>query len=80
MGVSDYDGKMWVIGGYDNAHARNLRDIWWSSDGKSWHGVKTPETFLPRHEPTCYEYKESLWIVAGNAWPLVNDVWRLRKN
>jgi len=30
-----------------------------------------------RHEPTCYVYDDSLWVVAGNHWPVQNDVWRL---
>ena len=30
-----------------------------------------------RHEPTVYVFDKSLWVVAGNMWPLMNDVWKL---
>ena len=33
--------------------------------------------FSPRHEVTPYVFQGSLWVVGGNMWPLMNDVWRL---
>ena len=30
-----------------------------------------------RHEPTICVFNGSIWLVAGNMWPLMNDVWRL---
>ena len=72
-----YDGKMWLIGGYDNANHKNLGDVWYSEDGVNWHEFISETRFSPRHEPTCYVYDNSLWVVAGNSWPVVNDVWRL---
>ena len=33
--------------------------------------------FSPRHEVTSYVFGGSLWVVDGNMWPLMNDVWRL---
>jgi hypothetical protein len=39
--------------------------------------LETTTKFSPRHEPTVYVYKGSVWVVAGNSWPLMNDVWRL---
>jgi len=72
-----YAGRMWIIGGYDNVHHRNLGDVWYTEDGKNWHEFVSEPAFSPRHEPTCYVYDNSLWVVAGNSWPVQNDVWRL---
>lgn len=72
-----YAGKMWIIGGFDNAHGANLGDVWYTEDGTNWHEFVAERTFSPRHEPTCYVFDDSLWVVAGNSWPLMNDVWRL---
>jgi hypothetical protein len=42
-----------------------------------WTKLEARTTFAPRHEPTCYVYENSLWVIAGNTWPVVNDAWRL---
>lgn len=72
-----YAGKMWILGGYDNVHSANLGDTWYTEDGVTWHEFVSDPTFTGRHEPTVYVYSGSLWLVAGNTWPVVNDVWRL---
>ena len=72
-----YAGKLWIIGGFDNANGRNLGDVWCTEDGVTWHEFKAAASFAPRHEPTCYVHDGGLWVVAGNTWPVVNDVWRL---
>ena len=73
-----YAGKMWIIGGYDNVHAKNFGDVWYTEDGVTWHEFESAETgFSTRHEPTVYVYDNSLWLVAGNHWPVQNDAWRL---
>ena len=77
FGVSVYAGRMWVIGGFDNANGANLGDVWWSDDGVHWHAHDAAPRFAPRHEPTVYVFNDALWVVAGNTWPVVNDVWLL---
>ena len=72
-----YAGRIWIIGGYDNAHHKNLGDVWYSEDGTDWHQFVSKTQFEPRHEPTCYVFQGSLWVIAGNTWPVRNDVWRL---
>ena len=72
-----YAGRIWLIGGYDNVNGRNLGDVWTSADGSRWERFATSHAFAPRHEVTPYAYAGSLWVVAGNTWPVVNDVWRL---
>jgi len=72
-----YRDRMFIIGGYDNRHEANFGDVWWTTDGVTWHELPTPEGYLARHEATPYVFDDSLWIVAGNTWPVVNEVWRV---
>lgn len=69
--VMAYDNAMWVIGGYDGTD--NRRDVWYSSDGITWLELKD-SPFMARHAASVFNYKQSLWVVAGNLW---NDSWRL---
>jgi hypothetical protein len=73
----EYAGKLWIIGGFDNRNGKNFGDVWFTEDGVTWKELVSGPRFSPRHEPTVYVFDNSLWVVAGNAWPLVNDVWRL---
>ncbi|NUQ00473.1 MAG: hypothetical protein HUU35_11530 [Armatimonadetes bacterium] len=73
----EYAGRMWIIGGFSNRESLNYADVWGSRDGRTWEAVEMPAEYLGRHEPTVYVWRDSLWIVAGNAWPLLNDVWRM---
>ncbi len=73
-----YRERLWMIGGHDNVNSRNLGDVWYTADGRAWRRFASGTTFTPRHEVTCYVFDDSLWVVAGNAWPVQNDVWRLR--
>ncbi len=72
-----YADRLWLIGGFDNAHACNLNDVWWTRDGREWTRLETKSSFSPRHEVTAYVHDGSLLVVAGNSWPLMNDVWKL---
>jgi hypothetical protein len=42
--------------------------------------LDTKTKFSPRYEVTAYVHENSLWVVAGNSWPLVNDVWKLTRS
>ncbi len=72
-----FDNRMWVLGGYDNVNGTNLGDVWSSDDGVTWQRFDGAEGFAPRHEPTTYVRGNDFFVVAGNTWPVVNDVWRL---
>ena len=72
--------RMWVLGGWSNAPSRNWNDVWYTSDGVTWTQLKPlwPATaWSPRHEQSAYVFADKIWIAAGNAYPLVNDVWCL---
>ena len=36
--------------------------------------LHAPTIGSERHEHSAYVFDDRLWIVAGNEWPLVNDV------
>lgn len=70
--IAVFDGKMWVMEGYDGAGNRN--DVWYSADGENW--TEAPNTpWAPRHAASLYSYDNALWMVAGNN--LQPDVWKL---
>ncbi len=73
-----YRNRLWVFSGFrSEAHWQNLNDVWYSSDGSHWQALETPNCWSPRHELSPYVHDERLWVVGGNAWPLLNDVWSL---
>ena len=72
-----YAGKLWIIGGFSNRKSVNFAEAWHTEDGKTWQEYRSVPMFSPRHEVTPYVFDGSLWVVGGNMWPLMNDVWRL---
>jgi hypothetical protein len=70
--VAVFDGKMWVMEGYDGRGNRN--DVWYSPDGVTWREL--PDTpWAPRHAASVFTFDNALWMVAGNN--MFPDVWRL---
>jgi len=72
-----YGGKLWLIGGFSNREHVNFAEAWYTEDGVTWRDYRTDPMFSARHAVTSYVFNGSLWVVAGNAWPLRNDVWKL---
>jgi hypothetical protein len=72
-----YAGKLRIIGGFSNRQSINFAEAWYTDDGVTWQEHKSDPMFSPRHEVTPYVFDGSLWVVGGNMWPLMNDVWRL---
>jgi hypothetical protein len=66
--------KLWLSNGYVSG-AKLVQDLWCSSDGIRWELVTTNTPYDGYAEMTVYN--NTLWAVAGNSWPLMNDVWRL---
>lgn len=72
-----YAGKLWLIGGFSNRRSINFAEAWYTDDGVNWQDYHTQPMFSARHEVSLYDFRGSLWLVAGNFWPLMHDVWRL---
>lgn len=73
-----YRDCMWVLGGWSNRPSKNWNDVWRSADGKTWKPLQTGSIWSARHEHSTFVLNDAIWVVGGNAWPLVNDVWRLK--
>jgi hypothetical protein len=73
-----YRGRLWLVGGFRAQPTwNNFDDVWYSADGAQWHKLETDHIWEPRHEKSVLVHDDSLWMIAGNAWPLKNDVWKL---
>jgi hypothetical protein len=71
-----FDNKIWVVGGYDDNGAGNLRDVWYMTEKGAWHQVETPPDYLGRHATGIGVYNNSLVITCGN---YNNDCWVIEK-
>ncbi len=73
-----YKNRIWLLAGF-RAEPRwaNFNDVWYSPDGADWRQLTTPDIWSPRHEVSPYVFQDKLWVVGGNAWPLMNDAWHL---
>ena len=77
--ATSYAGRLWFLTGFRAEPTwNNFDDVWYSADGATWQPFPSPQVWSPRHEVSPYVHAGALWVVAGNAWPLMNDVWRLR--
>lgn len=73
-----YRNRIFLIGGFRaQPKWENLGDVWYSDDGENWRQLETETNWSPRHEYSPYVFDGKLWVVAGNSWPLQNDVWSL---
>lgn len=74
-----YRNRIWLLGGFREAKptSTNCNDVWYSADGAEWHQLVTEDIWEPRHEIAQFVHDDRLWVVGGNVWPLVDDVWQL---
>ena len=73
-----YRDRLWVCGGFRaEPDWINFNDAWYSADGCRWHQLATDTIWSPRHEISAYVFDDKLWVIGGNAWPLMNDAWHL---
>ncbi len=74
-----YNNRIWLLGGFRAQPTwQNFNDVWYSADGVNWKLFESADLWSPRHEACTYVHDDALWVVAGNAWPLMNDTWRLK--
>ncbi len=85
--VKAYDGRLWVINGYDGEEGTkgragdNLSDVWYTADGRNWYSAQPPPSFIGRHAGTAWVHNDALFVGSGNAifekWHA--DVWKMRR-
>jgi len=67
-----YDGKMWVMGGYDGS---SKRDVWWSTDGITWTRATASAGWSARSCHTSVVYDGKMWVMGGDDGSEKRDVW-----
>lgn len=84
--VKVFDGRLWVINGYDGyipgqgRTADNLGDVWYSVDGRNWYDGSPPPAFVPRHAGSTWVHNGSIFVGSGNAMEGATwhaDVWKM---
>jgi len=72
-----HDGKIWVMGGYDNHYLELYNDVWNTIDGTNWTLVTAMAPWMNRNFHTSVVYDGTMWIIGGREYGNVslNDVW-----
>jgi len=60
-----FDGKMWLSNGYYHGNVLS-RDLWSSTDGKTWSLVNSGTPYDPYSEMAVY--KNEMWAIKGSVW------------
>ena len=77
-GVVAHNNKLYLFGGFDNLVGDNIGELWESEDGANWKRVVTDHEPSSRHWPSLFSSGEYLILAAGNGWPVINDVWKIK--
>jgi hypothetical protein len=65
--VTDYDGKLWVLGGCDSVGCAPRNDAWWTVDGSSWFLATDTAPWQRRFGHAAVNYDGKLWVLGGLA-------------
>jgi leucine-zipper-like transcriptional regulator 1 len=68
-----FNGKMWVIAGYDTTSMKN--DVWSSTDGVTWTQATAAAAFTPRAQTQALVLNNQLCVVGGNDGGRTHDMW-----
>ena len=74
--VTVFDGKIWVVGGYNDNSVGNLPDVWYMTKNGTWYQFPTPPEYVGRHATGVEVYNNNLVITCGN---YNNDCWVIEK-
>jgi PKD repeat protein len=70
-----YDGKMWLMGGYDD-DGDTKNDVWWSTDGNDWTRATANAGWGYREKHASVVYDGKMWVIGGySSYTDKNDVW-----
>lgn len=64
-GIAVFDGKIWMIGGYDGKNY--LNDVWNSPDGVNWTRVAETTAWSPRTTSVVTVFKDEIWLLGGGS-------------
>jgi hypothetical protein len=60
-----YDGKMWILGGWNSSYAPSLGDVWNSTDGKNWTCVTPSAAWTHVDLPVTMVFDNKMWLMSG---------------
>ena len=72
-----YKDHLFLLGGWADFPSRNMNDVWYTSNGKNWTQLQSETIWSERHEISTYVFNNKMWVMAGNAWPILNDIWNV---
>lgn len=77
MGAVAFNGKLWVIGGGNEATYAASNDVWSSSDGVTWTQVPGTMPWTARSGQGCVVYNNQIWMIGGydSGENALGDVW-----
>lgn len=67
---------VWVLGGDRIEPSKKLNDVWISKNLITWKKIKFKKIWSPRHEHSAFIVGDEIYIMAGHADPLNNEVWK----
>jgi len=76
--VVEFQGKLWLIGGWENQSGRTKNDIWSSEDGINWTKVVNAAPWASREGHAVTVFQDKLWITGGVDFTqrkTMNDIW-----
>ncbi|MFK7776606.1 MAG: GDSL-type esterase/lipase family protein, partial [Gimesia sp.] len=60
-----FKDKLWIFGGWFNSYAAPPRDVWNSSDGKTWNLVSKEAPWIHSDLPMSVVFKDKMWMMGG---------------
>jgi hypothetical protein len=60
-----YDGKMWLMGGWNRSDVPSLGDVWNSTDGANWTCVPANAPWTHVDIPVTMVYNNKMWFMSG---------------
>ena len=78
QGEFEYNGYMWMLGGWFTPQLPNPRDVWKSSDGKNWSQVTESAPWEHSDLSAALVFKDKMWMMGGRKLPgteCSNQVW-----
>ena len=76
-GMAEYNGRMWVLGGWTlvNGVQQRSSDVWSSGNGTNWVMATGQAPWSGRNEFGVAGFGGRLWVLGGTDGAVRNDVW-----
>jgi hypothetical protein len=65
QGEAVFNDRLWILGGWFNSFAAPPRDVWSSTDGKSWNRATDKAPWLHSDLPMSIAFRKRLWMMGG---------------